>query len=88
MPINYKDYPANWKTEIVPTIRNRSGNVCEGSPKYPDCRAENKKPHQLLVVLWFLLPHISTITRIITITIPKIRPHRIIIYFIGASVVI
>jgi hypothetical protein len=23
----------------------RSGNRCEGSPKYPDCRAENGKPH-------------------------------------------
>jgi hypothetical protein len=23
----------------------RSGNRCEGSPRYPDCRAENGKPH-------------------------------------------
>jgi len=45
MPIDYKDYPANWKTEIVPAIRNRSNNKCEGSPKYPDCNAENGKPH-------------------------------------------
>lgn len=45
MPINYKDYPVNWKTEIVPTIRKRSGDVCEGSPAYPDCMAENRKPH-------------------------------------------
>lgn len=26
-------------------VRQRSGNRCEGSPKYPDCRAENGKPH-------------------------------------------
>jgi hypothetical protein len=29
MPINYKDYPRNWKTEIVPAIRRRSGDRCE-----------------------------------------------------------
>lgn len=45
MPINYKDYAPNWKTEIVPAIRERSGNRCEGSPAYPDCNAENGKPH-------------------------------------------
>lgn len=45
MPIDYSEYPENWKTEIVPDIRERSGNRCEGSPKYPDCRAENGQPH-------------------------------------------
>jgi len=45
MPIKYKDYPENWKTEIVPAIRQRGGNRCEGSPAYPDCRAENGQPH-------------------------------------------
>lgn len=44
MPIDYKDYHPKW-TLIVRLIRNRSGNCCEGSPKYPDCRAENGKPH-------------------------------------------
>lgn len=29
MPIDYRDYPANWKTEIVPRIRLRSGDRCE-----------------------------------------------------------
>jgi len=29
MPINYKLYPPNWKKEIVPAIRQRSGNRCE-----------------------------------------------------------
>lgn len=38
-------YPRDWKSRIVPMIRARSGNRCEGSPKYPDCRAENGRPH-------------------------------------------
>lgn len=29
MPIDYSDYPPNWKTEIVPRIRARSGDKCE-----------------------------------------------------------
>jgi rRNA pseudouridine-1189 N-methylase Emg1 (Nep1/Mra1 family) len=29
MPIDYSKYPPNWKTEIVPRIRKRSGGVCE-----------------------------------------------------------
>jgi hypothetical protein len=30
MPIDYKKYPANWKTEIRPAILHRAGNKCEG----------------------------------------------------------
>lgn len=26
-------------------VLKRAGNCCEGSPKYPACRAENSKPH-------------------------------------------
>lgn len=44
MPINYKEYHPKW-TLIVRLIRKRSGNKCEGSPKYPDCRAVNGEPH-------------------------------------------
>lgn len=29
MPCDYNDYPANWKTHIVPAIRERSGDRCE-----------------------------------------------------------
>jgi hypothetical protein len=29
MPINYKDYPPNWKTEIRPAILERAKNCCE-----------------------------------------------------------
>lgn len=36
MPINYKNYPENWKTEIVPAIRKRSGDMCE------NCGLKNK----------------------------------------------
>ena len=47
MPIrseNVDRYPDNWD-EVVEKIRQRSGNVCEGSPDYPLCRAVNKQPH-------------------------------------------
>lgn len=44
--IDYKrDYPANWHSEIRPAVLSRAGNRCEGSPRYPDCRAENGRPH-------------------------------------------
>jgi len=29
MPIDYKKYPPNWKTEIVPRIIKRANNCCE-----------------------------------------------------------
>lgn len=45
MPINYNDYPPDWKTRIRPDILNRSGNCCEGSPQYPDCRVPNYAIH-------------------------------------------
>lgn len=38
MPINYKDYPDNWK-EIRKAILSRAGNRCEL------CNAMNKEPH-------------------------------------------
>lgn len=37
MPIDYSKYPPNWKTEIVPAIRKRSGGKCEC------CGLENKQ---------------------------------------------
>lgn len=48
MPIkaeNLARYPKDWKTRVVPMIRERSGNACEGSPAFPDCRAKNGEPH-------------------------------------------
>jgi 5-methylcytosine-specific restriction endonuclease McrA/uncharacterized protein (UPF0335 family) len=52
-PENRTRYPADWRT-ISAVVRERAGNRCEGSPAYPDCRAENHKPHPItgsLVVL-------------------------------------
>lgn len=45
MPINYKNYPDNWKTYIRPRILARAGDRCEGSPTYPGCRAWNRYNH-------------------------------------------
>lgn len=49
MPISAENrarYPRDWKA-IVARIRGRSGNRCEGSPAYPDCRADNGEPHPI-----------------------------------------
>jgi hypothetical protein len=43
-PENKARYPNDWK-EISQACRGRAGNRCQGSPAFPDCRAENGKPH-------------------------------------------
>ena len=43
-PENKARYPKNWKA-ISLSVREAVGNRCEGSPAYPDCRAENGQPH-------------------------------------------
>lgn len=43
-PENRARYPKGWPA-ISQAIRERAGNRCEGSPAYPDCRAENGRPH-------------------------------------------
>lgn len=43
-PENRARYPKDWKA-IVEQVRERSGNRCEGSPDFPDCRAKNGQPH-------------------------------------------
>ena len=43
-PENKARYPKDWK-RIADGIRERAGQMCEGSPDYPDCRAENGKAH-------------------------------------------
>ena len=43
-PENRARYPANWK-QIVAQVRERSGNRCEGTPMFPECRAANGEPH-------------------------------------------
>lgn len=46
-PENRALYPKNWKSQVVPSIRDRSGGVCEGSPAFPDCRAVNGEQHPI-----------------------------------------
>ncbi len=43
-PENRARYPKDWKAIRV-RILTRAGNRCEGSPRYPDCRAENGQAH-------------------------------------------
>lgn len=43
-PENRARYPRDWKA-ISLSIRERAGNRCEGSPDFPDCRAENGQAH-------------------------------------------
>ncbi len=52
-PENRDRYPKDWKV-IADAIRARAGQRCEGSPAYPDCRADNGMAHPVtgsLVVL-------------------------------------
>lgn len=45
MPIkDWSRYPKDWPA-ISRAIRARAGGCCEGSPKYPECRARNGEPH-------------------------------------------
>lgn len=44
-PENRARYPRDWRAVIVPAVRARSGDCCEGSPAYPDCRVPNHTPH-------------------------------------------
>lgn len=37
MPIDYKRYPSNWKTEIVPAVLERANNYCE----FEGCKFKN-----------------------------------------------
>jgi len=37
-------YPANWK-EIALKLKDDVNWTCEGSPAYPDCRAEHGEDH-------------------------------------------
>jgi len=43
-PENRKRYPNNWR-EIRLEVLKRACYHCEGSPKYPDCKAKDHEPH-------------------------------------------
>lgn len=45
MPVDYTLYPPDWRTVIRPRILDRAKHCCEGSPRYPRCRAANGQPH-------------------------------------------
>lgn len=49
MPINYTEYHPKWTLIVrlikLRTIKANGKDCCEGSPAYPDCRAENYQPH-------------------------------------------
>lgn len=52
-PENRARYPKAWPA-IAIEVKERAGWRCEGSPLYPDCRAEHQQPHPVtasLVVL-------------------------------------
>lgn len=47
MPVRASErarYPANWRS-IAQDVKEAARWVCEGSPKYPDCRAAHGQPH-------------------------------------------
>lgn len=44
MTFDPSHYPSNWP-QLRAAVQQRAGNRCEGSPRYPDCRAENHQPH-------------------------------------------
>jgi len=43
-PENKARYPKDWRV-IAHNAKDRAGWRCEGSPKYPDCRAVHGLPH-------------------------------------------
>lgn len=57
MPVDWSRYPPNWKTEIVPRIRARSGDKCEwcGAPNHtyilrlPGTRQWDLAPEGLII---------------------------------------
>ncbi len=44
MPMNMADYHPDWRN-ISRQIREQAGQRCEGTPRFPDCRAENGRLH-------------------------------------------
>lgn len=71
MPIskeNRRKYPDNWVTIAFEIKHLRAKRRCEGSPQFPDCRAEDRKPHpetgSLVVLTVAHLDHDPTNNRI------------------------
>jgi 5-methylcytosine-specific restriction endonuclease McrA len=51
MPIDYNDYPDNWKTEIRPRILERAGHKCErcGVPNYAYILRNDDNPAEYII---------------------------------------
>jgi len=79
MPIDYKRYPANWFSEIVPAIRKRSGDCCEecGRKHMSNVLSYEVKKHSMGKIRYRrewtftddvpLLPKSKTVTVILTV---------------------
>ena len=44
MPCDYSKYPPNWP-ELRAKELAEAGRRCQGTPRYPDCRAADREPH-------------------------------------------
>lgn len=44
MPMRRERYAADWEA-ISRRVRERAGWRCEGTPRFPECRAQNGQPH-------------------------------------------
>lgn len=53
MPIDYKEYPPNWNTEIRPAVLKRAGNKCEecGAPNGALVARLPKSPASQFIVI-------------------------------------
>jgi hypothetical protein len=51
MPINYNDYPPNWKTEIRPAVMQRAGEVKDGKKikVHACCEECGVKNHAMII---------------------------------------
>lgn len=45
--MNRADYPDDWEAISLRIRKERAGDRCEGSPRYPECRARNGEPHPM-----------------------------------------
>ena len=53
MPMDRSKYPKDWE-KIAYEVKDKAGWKCQGSPKYPDCRAEHRGLHPVTGALVIL----------------------------------
>ncbi len=61
MPIDYKRYPANWKTEIRPDVLKRANNKCEfcGVENYSMVKRVYKNGFEKIVKIVLTVAHLD-----------------------------